>query len=114
MHEYSVVVHLDMDFLVLKPMDHLFDAFFQPDEETKNIPDAMWPEDRRWTGRIETMFTRDYPMCEPLVRVLIIPWAFLTVLFFFFGLGQGETLVGQLQERNAGWLLDFKAKPDSV
>jgi hypothetical protein len=62
MHEYSVVVHLDMDFLVLKPMDHLFDAFFKPDDETKEIPDAMWPTDRKWKGRLESMFTRDYPM----------------------------------------------------
>jgi len=65
MHEYQVVVHLDMDFIVLKPMDILFDNFFEPDEATKMIPHAMWPDERQWTGRIETMFTRDYPMGNP-------------------------------------------------
>eukprot|EP00977_Amphora_coffeiformis_P002022 scaffold381_cov178-Amphora_coffeaeformis.AAC.11 len=65
MHDYKVVVHLDMDFIVLKPMDTLFDSFFEPDEATKEIPHAMWPHERQWTGRIETMFTRDYPMGQP-------------------------------------------------
>ena len=65
MHDYPLAVHLDMDFLVLKPMDELFNVFFQPDEDTKEIPHAMWPADRHWTGRIESMFTRDYPMAHP-------------------------------------------------
>eukprot|EP00977_Amphora_coffeiformis_P002024 scaffold381_cov178-Amphora_coffeaeformis.AAC.13 len=65
MQEYNLVVHLDIDFLMLRPMDDLFDAFFESDEETKEIPHAMWPNDRRWKGRIEAMFTRDYPMSQP-------------------------------------------------
>jgi hypothetical protein len=65
MHGYQVVVHLDMDFLVLKPMDILFDSFWEPDEAEKWVPHAMWPEHQRWKGRIETMFTRDYPMSKP-------------------------------------------------
>ena len=72
MHEYPLVVHLDMDFIVLKPMDVLFDNFFLADDATKYIPHAMWPAERQWQGRIETMFTRDYPMGahkRPSVRV---------------------------------------------
>ena len=65
MQEYPLVVHLDIDFLVLKPMDDLFDSFFESDAKTKEIPHAMWPKDRQWTGRIEAMFTRDYPMSKP-------------------------------------------------
>lgn len=65
MHDYPLAVHLDMDFVVLRPMDILFDPFFLPDDETKYIRDAMFPADRQWTGRMETMFTRDYPMGHP-------------------------------------------------
>ena len=65
MLEYPLVVHLDLDFLVLKPMDELFDAFFQPDSDTKHIQHSMWLHERQWIGRIETMFTRDYPMAKP-------------------------------------------------
>lgn len=59
MHDYPVVVHLDLDVMILRPMDDLFDLFYLPDEETKHIPDAMWPEDREWIGRLDAIFTRD-------------------------------------------------------
>lgn len=65
MHDYPLAIHLDLDFLMLQPMDELFDAFFQPDAHTKHIAHAMWPAGQNWTGRIETMFTRDYPMAPP-------------------------------------------------
>lgn len=65
MHDYDLAVHLDIDWLLLKPLDQLFDAFLEPDEATKQIPDAQWPADKQFTGRIESMFTRDYPMGQP-------------------------------------------------
>ena len=87
--DYPVVVHLDLDTLVLKPMDEVFDFFAstQPTAATKLSPgqaesfarrSSMWfnkPLDSaftHWKPRIlETpeeinfMFTRDYNMVDP-------------------------------------------------
>lgn len=65
MHDYPLAVHLDMDFILLQPMDEILDVFFLPDHATKEIAHAMWPAQRQWSDRIESMFTRDYPMAHP-------------------------------------------------
>ena len=60
LHEYPVVLHMDMDMVVLRPYDHIIDAFLAPDDTPKIVPDAMWPEDRGRTDRVGIAFTHDY------------------------------------------------------
>lgn len=76
--EHKIVVHLDLDALLLQPLDALFDAMMLPDSLTynspqfsatgdngyghepilKHIPDAMWTEHK--SIPITCFFTRDY------------------------------------------------------
>jgi hypothetical protein len=58
--EYPVVVHLDVDVVILKPLDELFDIMLQPANATKHVKDAMW--NKTVAHSIDSMFTRDYPM----------------------------------------------------
>ena len=63
LEEHEIVVHLDLDTLLLKPLDKVFDAMIQPDSFKKRIgPNAMWHWEQTVSRRIEAFFTRDYPM----------------------------------------------------
>jgi hypothetical protein len=59
--DHPVVVHLDLDVVVLKPMDALFDWMLadpsDSDHDTSDVP-IMWPELRK-PKRINAFFTRD-------------------------------------------------------
>jgi hypothetical protein len=69
--QYPVVVHLDLDCLVLKPMDDLFDAMIFPVSDTdergikarQRIP-AMWFTSDQLPEVIDAFFTRDYGMVQ--------------------------------------------------
>ncbi|CAJ1947469.1 unnamed protein product [Cylindrotheca closterium] len=64
--EHPVVVHLDLDVVVLKPMDALFDMMMakSPDDwDTINVP-IMWPE-KSLPEKVNAFFTRDYNMVGP-------------------------------------------------
>ncbi|KAL7580079.1 hypothetical protein ACA910_005064 [Epithemia clementina (nom. ined.)] len=66
LEHHAIVVHLDLDTLLLKPLDPLFDAMMLPDNETKQLGSyAMWSGDNVVSRRIESFFTRDYPMGQP-------------------------------------------------
>lgn len=59
--EYPVVVHLDLDFLLLKPLDDLFDAMLLDEERAASAFDRikrMWPEKPK-PPKINAFFTRD-------------------------------------------------------
>lgn len=59
--DYPVVVHLDMDFLLLKPIDTLFDVMLdQSGDLTKysSSLDLMWPN-RTMPAKVNAFFTRD-------------------------------------------------------
>jgi hypothetical protein len=62
--DYPVVVHLDLDTLVFKPLDHLFDIIVAQENGQReiNVPGAMWSSDKHCTHPIHSFFTRDYPM----------------------------------------------------
>lgn len=62
--EYPAVVHLDLDTLVLKPMDNLFDAMLDgPTSAARaNIP-VMFGE--AMPDAVDAYFTRDYNMAHP-------------------------------------------------
>jgi hypothetical protein len=64
MFDYPVVVHLDLDTLVLKPMDDLFDLMLDPSFNRSRIP-AMWLKPEDFPPQIDFMFTRDYNMVDP-------------------------------------------------
>ena len=64
MMEYPVVVHFDMDCILLRPLDDLFDAMIEGPQSTaaKNLPVMFGnplPE------KIDAFFTRDYNMIKP-------------------------------------------------
>jgi len=64
MTEYPVVVHFDMDCLLLRPLDDLFDAIIEGPHSAsaKSLPvmfDDPLPE------KIDAFFTRDYNMIKP-------------------------------------------------
>lgn len=61
--QYPVVVHLDLDVLILKPLDVLFDAMIVQEKQasaTRPLSkiELMWP-DRPIPSRINAFFTRD-------------------------------------------------------
>ena len=81
--DYPLVVHLDLDTMVLKPMDELFDAALQSGD-TRKIDSVMWPKEHHdgttatttkkttsdtssssSNSRIDAFFTRDYNMRKP-------------------------------------------------
>ena len=58
--DHPVVVHLDLDVVVLKPMDALFDMMLTKspvDWDTTNVP-IMWPE-KKLPEKVNAFFTRD-------------------------------------------------------
>jgi hypothetical protein len=61
--DYPVVVHLDLDTAILRPLDDLFDVMLLPANATKHIPAAMWTTNV--THPVNAFFTRDYPMINP-------------------------------------------------
>ena len=61
--DYPVVVHLDLDTLVLKPMDDVFDIMTDPlYNRIKFKHHSMWKEEEGRNGLVDFVFTRDYNM----------------------------------------------------
>lgn len=67
--EYPVVVHLDLDCLVLKPLDDVFDLMLDPTFDRSRIP-AMWKTPQEIPDQVDFVFTRDYGMIQ--VRRLML------------------------------------------
>ncbi len=61
--EYQIVVHMDLDTLVLKPMDDIFDLMLDPAFNRSRI-DAMWLKPEEFPRQVDFLFTRDYNMVE--------------------------------------------------
>ena len=68
--QHPIVVHLDLDVLILKPLDSLFDWMLvdqedlKADYDTSDVP-IMWPELEKPT-KVNAYFTRDCKYCtEP-------------------------------------------------
>ncbi len=69
MFDYPVVVHIDMDYLILKPMEDIFDLMTDPSyNRTKFQRLAMWTDMTNYNGSIDFVHTRDYNMVEPPKR----------------------------------------------
>jgi hypothetical protein len=61
--DHPIVVHLDLDTLVLKPMDNLFDWMLVEEEDLKATYDTsdiplMWPDQEK-PEKVNVFFTRD-------------------------------------------------------
>jgi len=74
--DHPVVVHLDLDVLILKPMDALFDMMISSSDgggigaatstiDAKNGVPMMWPEKESGVKTVNAFFTRDYNMARP-------------------------------------------------
>ena len=61
--EFPVVVHLDLDCLVLRPLDDIFDLMLDPGFNRSRIP-IMYLEPTEIPERVDFVFTRDYGMVE--------------------------------------------------
>eukprot|EP00934_Nitzschia_sp_Nitz4_P007495 Nitzschia sp. Nitz4//scaffold65_size103378//82391//86634//NITZ4_004480-RA/size103378-processed-gene-0.36-mRNA-1//1//CDS//3329556282//7485//frame0 len=62
--QYPVVVHLDMDCLVLQPLDDVFDLMLDPTFDRTQIP-VMWHAQHEIPKTVDFVFTRDYGMVPP-------------------------------------------------
>jgi len=75
--DYPVVVHVDLDYLFLKPMEDLFDFMTDPYYDPNNFQNStMWPSSmtnlttihNKNGSSIDFLYTRDYNMVKPGVR----------------------------------------------
>ena len=62
---HPVVVHLDLDTIVLKPLDDLFDLMLQNESFNRSRIPAMWKEPDEFPSQVDFLFTRDYNMVDP-------------------------------------------------
>lgn len=61
--DYPVVVHLDLDTIVLKPMDDAFDLMIDPNYNRSYFNSStMWTNMDTYDGKVDFLFTRDYNM----------------------------------------------------
>jgi hypothetical protein len=89
--QYPIVVHVDMDFIILKPLDALFDAMLDETGDLskhKHSLNVMWPNQTLPT-KINAFFTRDckssfevdcsqqWTRACPALHVLMITSSFL-------------------------------------
>lgn len=67
--EHPIVIHLDLDVLVMKPMDPAIDLMLYPERAaTMNLSSfVMWPENPI-PDEISLMFTKDYNVVAPRRR----------------------------------------------
>jgi hypothetical protein len=70
MTDYLAVVHVDIDFMFLKPMDELFDAIRYPAHSVEGRAARAKilrerPNDGPLPDRIDAFFTRDWPQVKP-------------------------------------------------
>jgi alpha-N-acetylglucosamine transferase len=61
--DYPLVVHLDLDAIVLKPMDDVFDLMLDPTYNSSHFNNStMWTDMDTYDGKVDFVFTRDYNM----------------------------------------------------
>ncbi|KAL7456205.1 hypothetical protein ACHAWC_007732 [Mediolabrus comicus] len=86
--DYPIVIHLDLDSLILKPLDHLFDVMLGDREssDTKEVLDSsrkklsvMHDDPLPQSGSIDAYFTRDYNMINPGKKHVGVQGGFLIV-----------------------------------
>ncbi len=73
---HPLVVHLDLDVLVLKPLDNLFDLMLG--KRPADMSAIMW-KDQPLPERIDAVFTRDYNMVPPTRKYKPVQGGFLVL-----------------------------------
>ena len=77
---YEIVVHLDLDTLILHPLDDLFDAMLEPQNDlVRNRLQIMYPGTQQIPKHIKAFFTRDYGMISPGKKQVPVQGGFLIV-----------------------------------
>ena len=80
MMEYPVVVHLDLDSLILQPLDELFDVMMDGSRSpSSNNIAVMFDEPLPEANPIDAFFTRDYNMVNPGHEHVGIQGGFLVI-----------------------------------
>jgi hypothetical protein len=75
--EYPIVVHLDLDVLVLKPLDTIFDLMLgNPIDDTTSL--TMFPN-QDIPSSVNAAFTYDYNMVQPSVKYKPVQGGFLVI-----------------------------------
>ncbi|VEU43562.1 unnamed protein product [Pseudo-nitzschia multistriata] len=79
--DHPIVVHLDLDTLVLRPLDPLFDWMMAGDKARdfdKSGVALQWP-DAEVPEQINAFFTRDFNMCSPHKQIKPVQGGFLVL-----------------------------------
>ena len=70
--DYPIVVHMDMDFVIHKPLDDLFDVLLDNTNQAARqrieleFPERGWPSNiQDEKHQVQAMFTRDWPQVIP-------------------------------------------------
>lgn len=82
--DYPIVVHLDLDSLVLKPLDDLFDVMLESDDgltDDGTVARSRIPVmfDEPIPKQVDAFFTRDYNMINPGHKHVGVQGGFLVV-----------------------------------
>ena len=81
--DYPLVVHLDLDVLVLQPLDTVFDLLLSPERvPEEQIQQTVQRKDRLpkgSAGSIQAAFTMDYNMVQPHVQYKPVQGGFLII-----------------------------------
>ena len=101
--DFPIVVHLDLDVLVLKPLDEIFNWMTSPPLETPKSDSIMWP-DLPWPTTINALFTMDYNMVNPGKKYKPVQGGFLVLRPSMMVYEEFRTIVteGDFRERG-GW-----------
>jgi hypothetical protein len=77
----AAVVHLDLDVLVLQPIDSLFDAIIKgksADYDPSQFIKVQWP-DKPFPDKVDAFLTRDYNMHPPGGKYPLVQGGFLVI-----------------------------------
>lgn len=75
--DHPVVVHMDLDTLVLQPLDDLFDFMLGKTKDTSQVT-VMW-KNKPIPEQINAAFTRDYNMANPDSKYQPVQGGFLAL-----------------------------------
>jgi len=77
--QHPIVVHLDLDTLVLQPMDKVFDYMLGEASESSIQSVIQWKDLPIPQGEINAFFTRDYNMVNPGTKYKPVQGGFLVL-----------------------------------
>lgn len=91
---YPVVIHLDLDTMLLQPLEDVIDFFVHPADETLAKLQIMRPPSGS-AGTIQAMFTRDYHQAVAGFKK-IVPYSNVPIQGGFFAVRPNMTVYNEL------------------